>query len=114
MPRSSNSQSTRVTPTPDTKHQTDNTGTVDSSGGQTLLGNLFHHLTETIQLRERCVDIGCDTDTLKLVMNDRRCEDSMLCKQVIANCRRIKCFNLNVGYCARLVGVKRGIEANLR
>src|SRR5882724_12036344 len=85
-----------------------------SLGGKPLSGNSIHHITESIQLAERCKHVRRNPNTLKLFVNDRSREDVVFAEKIAPHCRRVSTFNMHVGNCAGLSGVKRRVEADLR
>ena len=61
-----------------------------------MAGDQLHLFGKTIQLPERGVDIGRDSEALKLLVNDGRDEDVMFVEQILANGLRIDSFDLNI------------------
>ena len=79
-----------------------------------LAGDCLHQVAEAVEFAEGRVDVRRDANALKLFVNDRRREDPMLVEQITADRSRIDTFDINICDRARLAGIKRRVETDLR
>src|SRR6266487_5350612 len=79
---------------------------------QAFARDQFHLLAEAIELVERGVNVGRDANTLEFFMHDRHGENVVFVEQIFRYSVRISAVDVNVSYCARLVGIERSVEPN--
>src|SRR4030095_13501082 len=79
---------------------------------QTSLSNCFHHVTKPVQLAKSGVDVRRDTNALKLFVDDWCGKDSVCAEEIAADRGGLNTLNLDIRNSARLLRIKRRIEAN--
>src|SRR5207248_246427 len=81
---------------------------------QAVVGDQFHLFAKTVQLSKGGVDVGRDPDALEFLVYDRRGKDVVFVEHIFTNRLGICAFDVNVGDGARLIRIKRSVEANPR
>src|SRR4029078_11567090 len=79
---------------------------------QTFSCDQFHFLAETVQLIERGVNVRRDANALEFFVHDGHGKYVVFIEEIFRHCVRIGAVDVNISYCARLVGIQRSVEPN--
>ena len=82
------------------------------SGRQPLARDLFHLFAETIEFTEGGVNIRGNANSLEFLVHDGHGEDVMFVEQILCHGFGICAVDVNIRYCARLIGIERSVEPN--
>src|SRR6266436_4917512 len=75
-------------------------GNHGSLGRQAFLCYQLHLLAKSIELTERSVQVGCDSNASKFFVHDRHGEDPMFVEQIFRHSLRIGAVDVNICNCA--------------
>ena len=80
--------------------------TLGSLGRQAIARDFFHLPTESVQLTERSVQVGCNANALKFCVHDWHGKDVVFVEQIFRHSLGIDAVDVNICNCARLVRVE--------